>query len=809
MTTKYHTPLSETARISATGETFNGVFSDLDSAVGTVADSVTTLDTTLSNKISATAAIASGIKSSTTTATVAAGAIVLPVADATQFVDNSYIAYQIADGSVEYRKIASIASNDLTLDAVTGGQVANGGLVTMVTVDQVQAAGAYSSLSSRLGGIDGLPGALRLSAAVTSGATTVSLRSGADLSKALYLVIDPYTSNAEMRKITGYSGTTATIAALSSAHAADAAVIWVDRAEWSVLLWGVTGDNVTDDATRINYAITEASAAGGGDLRFPNGNYLVGASIENAAKVNLILSDGASIRTTSNVDIVKIARNSRMEGGTIDATGAATFTKSAILLEGGEQFYFDSNEHVAIENIRIYGPQTGNGIGLINTNAFDRVTACKFHNIMVGDFEYGLYMDSTPADTYITANMFSNIFINRCAYHIYMDGETDGNTFSNVHFQVRASSEGIGCIRCIKVLEGKHNLFTNCFLWDPQHTASRPLIEFMGTTEANKVDIYADHETLQDYGSRNLIHGIERNTWPQISAIAPFAINDGAHGSILEDAFAFADKRFTVAATGGTLVSGTVANTFDLTTTSLRYNSLPLTIEVDFGAGNIEFIDSIGVTMVKGELAVDIDIELWDGSSWLSLYSITDNTSTDVIGTTWSKTFGDRGDYRNNTLSKARIVFNSLVSGHTQLGITKIFCFAGGHYGHNAMYVPPSGAVFLDEATFQEPPVFEVDAYATFIGKRTTGGSVAAVLRDSSDREVSIRGSSGHIEFYTDDDTRFARMNDGGDFEIDSGHAVNAASGYKVGANVGVSGSFTTVDSKTVTVTNGIITAIV
>ena len=64
--------------------------------------------------------------------------------------------------------------------------------------------------------------------------------------------------------------------------------------EFNVLAFGATGDGKTLDTPAINKAIEAASAAGGGTVNFPAGNYL-SYSIHLKSRVTLHLQQGATI----------------------------------------------------------------------------------------------------------------------------------------------------------------------------------------------------------------------------------------------------------------------------------------------------------------------------------------------------------------------------------------------------------------------------------------------------------------------------------------------------------------------------------
>lgn len=103
----------------------------------------------------------------------------------------------------------------------------------------------------------------RLTRAVAATDTTLyvnSLPRGAGAYSG-YLIIDPYTTECEVRRYTVRAGKILTVAALAYAHAKYDEIILVDNLPYISAKWfGATGDATTDDSTAIGRAITQADA---------------------------------------------------------------------------------------------------------------------------------------------------------------------------------------------------------------------------------------------------------------------------------------------------------------------------------------------------------------------------------------------------------------------------------------------------------------------------------------------------------------------------------------------------------------------
>jgi parallel beta-helix repeat protein len=106
---------------------------------------------------------------------------------------------------------------------------------------------------------------------------------------------------------------------------------------YNLLAFGAAGDGVTDDAATIQLAIDAVNEAGGGDLIFPQGNYLIGAFVYLKSSVNLIGVEGA-----------KISRNGAFRISGVQTPSLTTLTAGADLKKGSTVVTLDAASYSSV-----------------------------------------------------------------------------------------------------------------------------------------------------------------------------------------------------------------------------------------------------------------------------------------------------------------------------------------------------------------------------------------------------------------------------------------------------------------------------
>ena len=168
----------------------------------------------------------------------------------------------------------------------------------------------------------------------------------------VWAVVDPFTVQCEIRKVTLISGATLTIGTnLAFAHDQYDSVLLVSDAIANVLWFGAMGDGATDDTLAFQAAIDGIDTAGIGELYLPPGVYPI-TPVEGSRRGVEITSRSQITITGSREAIVKIA-----DGVNVTTSWGELFWISSstdIVLQGftidGNDSNADANHAVSIVN---------------------------------------------------------------------------------------------------------------------------------------------------------------------------------------------------------------------------------------------------------------------------------------------------------------------------------------------------------------------------------------------------------------------------------------------------------------------------
>lgn len=216
--------------------------------------------------------------------------------------------------------------------------------------------------------------AFRLAADTAVSATTITVNQqvrGA-VAGAFWVVIAAYTADCEIRRVTGVSGRTLTVAALNNTHAGGDSVLVTRNPSWDVTLFGAIPNGSTDCSAAIQAAIDDCIAYGGGIINLPGqGTYA--------------LSAGVSFVSAQGIRMV----GSRFV--TLDALSG---------FSGAYMVNVDTNsQYISFENIRLDGNLRA---GLSDGLVFDGPNQCSAINVIVdGATDSGILVTGNAINTII------------------------------------------------------------------------------------------------------------------------------------------------------------------------------------------------------------------------------------------------------------------------------------------------------------------------------------------------------------------------------------------------------------------------
>lgn len=190
----------------------------------------------------------------------------------------------------------------------------------------------------------------------------------------IYIVIDPGTTDCEIRKVTSVSEEVVGFSlSLDYAHAEGDSIIFTDGARIDVKWFGAKGDNSADDTIPLQRAALQASVLGRGTIVFPSGIYRTSGTITLSSNVALV-GDADMVSTiymTSN-------------NAAVTASSASNIYISGIqfVVQSGSAITFSLVVGVIIRGCQAWcSPGTGSNYGIY----FDRcdnsqIINCIFYN---------------------------------------------------------------------------------------------------------------------------------------------------------------------------------------------------------------------------------------------------------------------------------------------------------------------------------------------------------------------------------------------------------------------------------------------
>lgn len=245
---------------------------------------------------------------------------------------------------------------------------------------EIPIAQSGSTVGITLPSILGFSGQMFLSDVVGALATTVYVKSlfSASANQGGWIVIDPYTSECEVRKVVtaNLASNSITIAALAYAHDINDLVLWLPNNSVDILWFGAKFDGATDDITAFDRAFAASSY-----VKMPAGTTVI-SSVLDIPSGGVLVGMGHGLTT-------------------IDASG---FAGAAILAP---------RQAGSLDGFRLIGDDTAGSYGVMTNDDHNPLRA-TWGTIRISDFEIGLNITATNAGYGIYTNNFGRVFIDGC-----------------------------------------------------------------------------------------------------------------------------------------------------------------------------------------------------------------------------------------------------------------------------------------------------------------------------------------------------------------------------------------------------------
>lgn len=585
--------------------------------------------------------------------------------------------------------------------------------ITVTIADGIQQAAADARYSRADSGSNGL-----LASSAGTSATSVTLRQALPgIADDCYIAINPFSTDCKLRKITGVSSTTYSFSgALGVLMSADTLVIPFYKSEFSVLLFGATGDGSTDDTAAINAALTQVAVTDG-TLYFPAGTYVTDGGHEIPSDVRMLLDKDATLSVAADNIGLTLGKGSALEGGRIKAN-VASYTGPLIEVDGDNLFHFQDNlNYIRGIYLEGFGDDSGYGLqvraGGSATQSY--VTGFTVQDVIVSEFDYGVRVEiiaDASNNCFLNSNLFHNIWTDDCKNGLYINGvqratfnqELIMNHFEQFYIQ---SEDGIG--ETAAYINAGYNVL-DLTIWDWRE--STPALVMGADSYHNRVSVFVDEDNIRDDGYLNDIHnrfvGINnRGYFPPYDATQVVLQHYGPHSNVL----AGGSSLHTISQTSGPAASiGTVANAITTTPgTAVQWASIdsgtPVVIEVTFSS-TLNFVDAVGVNFRYYQTPANLKIELYDDTdaAWLEVYDI--ENAYDLTATYADLTAHPNGEVFWHDFTNLRLTFSgssTISSGTTVVRLDQVYLFARSSLGNQwaQKFMPTMyGNVTIDDGTY-------------------------------------------------------------------------------------------------------------
>jgi hypothetical protein len=226
-----------------------------------------------------------------------------------------------------------------------------------------------------------------------STSTTITVASSSGIAIGNWVVIGALTASCEIRKVSGIAGTTLTLASPVLANSHTSGDVYVQTSpNWDILLFGASpSETATNNTTRINNAVTDCHACGGGIVSIPKGEYQIEKYGSTSGCVDLrgksyikFIGEGMGVSTlklAGSSSATVFMFNCYKTGGGVAATNLEWHD---LTLDGYNTEYTDEQTHIICSDggsnyqvSRVQFQARRDGIKILNFDNL-QVNNCRF-----------------------------------------------------------------------------------------------------------------------------------------------------------------------------------------------------------------------------------------------------------------------------------------------------------------------------------------------------------------------------------------------------------------------------------------------
>lgn len=396
-----------------------------------------------------------------------------------------------------------------------------------------------------------------------------------------------------------------------------------------------TGDGSADDTARIQAAIDETSAGGGGVLLgVASDTYKIVGVITLKDDVIIDLR-GATLFFSTTTSGIKTQSTWALKNGILSAVGVSSYVGPALLIDDNDGYVRTSMDYAGIEDIVFRGPgQSGSISGTaikLHGNGGTGITKIAFDRFRIDNFTNGIHIYAETS--WINNCNFSDYYIFGCNKHVYIqdDGSgAGGHLFIGYSHQ---SNSGVASTQRSIVCEGDYNVFQGRS-WDWETSGASLAVEFVSNARNNVLcditsEAYVSQAASDASEANHIFTASGTMAPPSVGTFAPPSSESYNFLGNADDCLAFASSRLTVTASGDSVTGGAWSNVFVPDSSAAVWSALDsATVKIDFGASQ-SYLFGVGVLFGFAQIADNILIE----------YSSNDSDYTTLLNATGNENF--------------------------------------------------------------------------------------------------------------------------------------------------------------------------